>query len=43
VKCVEFFFQALKLIRAEMIIQAVWAWRPGRLRRAGGNCWMFWA
>ena len=28
------FFQAigfLELIRAEMIIQAVWAWRPGRL------------
>jgi len=35
VKCVKFFFQAigfLELIRAEMIFQAVWAWRPGRLR-----------
>jgi len=38
----------LLLIRAEMIIQAVWAWRPGRLcsvnitipSSAGGNCWM---
>jgi len=29
------FFQAigfLELIRAEMIVQVVWAWRPGRLR-----------
>jgi len=45
------FFQAigfLEVIRAEMIVQAVWAWRPGRLRSvimtilslAGGNCWM---
>jgi len=53
VKCVVF-FQAkgfLELIRAEMIIQAVWAWRSGSLRIvnitvlsvAGGNCWMLWA
>ena len=49
-KCVEFFqaINFLELIRAEMIIQVIWAWRPGRLRSvnitnlssAGGNCWM---
>jgi len=47
------FFQVtgfLELIRAEMIIQAVWAWRPVRLQSihitilflAGDNCWMLW-
>jgi len=36
VKCIEFFpgYWHLELIRAEMIMQAVWAWRPSRLRNA---------
>jgi len=43
------FFQAfLVLIRAEMIFQVVWVWRPGKigsvnitiLSSAGSNCWM---
>jgi len=48
------FFQAIglsELIRAEMIVQAVWEWRPSRLWNvnitilslASGNYWMLWA